>query len=173
MWQAENPQNGSGRSKRSRRLDFMKTLIIPPPMLPQPSPRRLLGEEGGGASWCRAAGSYPSQLRSPMYLADHLLNPSFQPPPYTPPPMLSPLRPGTGLYFSTVPWLHPGPPLPSSYTASLGLFRIRKYLPRFRVLPLKYMKNFVFHGFCFSDGADGISLMMDDTVVNIEPYVSL
>ncbi|CDQ69947.1 unnamed protein product [Oncorhynchus mykiss] len=75
---AENPQNGSGRSKRSRRLDFMKTLIIPPPMLPQPSPRRLLGEE------------------------DHLLNPSFQPPPYTPPPMLSPLRPGTGLYFSTV-----------------------------------------------------------------------
>uniref|UniRef100_A0A674BQ25 Zinc finger protein 541-like n=1 Tax=Salmo trutta TaxID=8032 RepID=A0A674BQ25_SALTR len=130
VWQAENPQNGSGRSKRSRRLDFMKTLIIPPPMLPQPSPRRLLGEEGGGASWCRAAGSYPSQLRSPMYLADHLLNPSFQPPPYTPPPMLSPLRPGTGLYFSTVPWLHP-------------------------------------------DGADGISLMMDDTVVNIEPRINV
>ncbi|XP_024250358.1 zinc finger protein 541 isoform X1 [Oncorhynchus tshawytscha] len=139
---AENPQNGSGRSKRSRRLDFMKTLIIPPPMLPQPSPRRLLGEEGGGAPWCRAAGGYPSQLRSPMYLADHLLNPSFQPPPYTPPPMLSPLRPGTGLYFSTVPWLHPGPPLPSSYTASL-------------------------------DGADGISLMMDDTVVNIEPRINV
>ncbi|XP_041750138.2 zinc finger protein 541 isoform X1 [Coregonus clupeaformis] len=139
---AENPQNGSGRSKRSRRLDFMKTLIIPPPMLPQPSQRRLLGEEGGGAPWCRAAGGYPSQLRSPMYLADHLLNPSFQPPPYTPPPMLSPLRPGTGLYFSTLPWLHPGPPPPSSYTASL-------------------------------DGADGISLMMDDTVVNIEPRINV
>ncbi|XP_062341636.1 zinc finger protein 541 isoform X2 [Osmerus eperlanus] len=106
-------QGCSGRVRGNRRLDFMKSLIIPPP-----APRRLPAEEAMGGAWGRGAGCYTSQLRSPMYLVDHLLNPSSQPPPYTPPPMLSPLRPGTGLYFSTLPPLHPCPP-PSTYTATL------------------------------------------------------
>ncbi|KAL0994035.1 hypothetical protein UPYG_G00116980 [Umbra pygmaea] len=135
-------EKSCGRSKRSRRLDLLKTLTIPPPLLPQPPPTGLPGAEDGGTPWCRAAGGYPSQLRSPMYQADHLLDPGFQPPPYTPPPMLSPLRPGTGLYFNTVPWLRPDPPPPSTYTASL-------------------------------DGDDGISLMMDDTLVSIKPRINV
>ncbi|XP_060769107.1 zinc finger protein 541 [Neoarius graeffei] len=64
-----------------------------------------------------AARGYPSQLRSPTYLTDHLLN--FDPPPYTPPPMLSPLRPGTGLYFNTLPQYQPCLPPPSICSASL------------------------------------------------------
>ncbi|MBN3286249.1 EMSA1 protein, partial [Polyodon spathula] len=41
---------------------------------------------------------YQSHLRSPVRLAD---NP-FSLPPYTPPPILSPVREGSGLYFSTI-----------------------------------------------------------------------
>ena len=40
---------------------------------------------------------YQSHLRSPVRLAE---NP-FSIPPYTPPPILSPVREGSGLYFST------------------------------------------------------------------------
>ncbi|KAI5608403.1 ELM2 and SANT domain-containing protein 1 [Silurus asotus] len=65
----------------------------------------------------QVAGGYPSQLRSPIYLADHLLN--FDPPPYTPPPMLSPLRTGTGLYFNTLPQCQPSFPPPNIYSSFL------------------------------------------------------
>lgn len=65
-----------------------------------------------------AARGYPSQLRSPTYLTDRLLR--FDPPPYTPPPMLSPLRPGAGLYFNTLPQDQTCLPTPSIYSASLG-----------------------------------------------------
>ncbi|KAK1154474.1 zinc finger protein 541 isoform X1, partial [Acipenser oxyrinchus oxyrinchus] len=68
-----------------------------------------------------AGGAVPSQLRSPVYLASHLLNPGGQPPvSYTPPPMLSPLRPGTGLYFSTLQQAPPSVPATGTYTAKLG-----------------------------------------------------
>lgn len=40
---------------------------------------------------------YQSHLRSPVRLADNPLTM----PPYTPPPILSPVREGSGLYFST------------------------------------------------------------------------
>lgn len=40
---------------------------------------------------------YQSHLRSPVRLLDNPLNM----PPYTPPPILSPVREGSGLYFST------------------------------------------------------------------------
>ncbi|KAF5898341.1 zinc finger protein [Clarias magur] len=63
------------------------------------------------------ASGFPSQLRTPTYLADHLLN--FNPPPYTPPPMLSPLRQGTGLYFNTLPQYEPDQPLPGIFSASI------------------------------------------------------
>ncbi|KAJ8342406.1 hypothetical protein SKAU_G00323340 [Synaphobranchus kaupii] len=140
--EAETPPSSTGTLKRPHRFEFLKTLFIPPPAPVQTSPPPVFEEGAVGGQWCRAAGGYPSQLRSPVYLADHLLNPGFQPPPYTPPPMLSPLRPGTGLYFSTLPPPHLGPPPPSTYTAML-------------------------------DVADGISLVMDDTVVTIEPRINV
>ena len=45
---------------------------------------------------------HQSCLRSPVFLVDRLLKGLFQCPPYTPPPMLSPIREGSGLYFSTL-----------------------------------------------------------------------
>ncbi|XP_062844998.1 zinc finger protein 541 isoform X2 [Trichomycterus rosablanca] len=88
----------------------------------------------------RATGGYPSQLRSPSYLADRLLN--LHLPPYTPQPMLSPLRPGTGLYFNTLPQCQPYLPPSSTHTASV-------------------------------DRKEGISLMMDNTVVSIKPRINV
>ncbi|XP_067847207.1 mitotic deacetylase-associated SANT domain protein isoform X2 [Heptranchias perlo] len=43
---------------------------------------------------------YQSNLRSPVRLLEHPMDRNFQPPPYTPPPILSPMREGTGLYFN-------------------------------------------------------------------------
>ncbi|XP_026777948.3 zinc finger protein 541 isoform X3 [Pangasianodon hypophthalmus] len=114
----EKQQNVKCLSKTSRHPGLLRSLITPN----------------------LAAGGYPSQLRSPTYLADHLLN--FDPPPYTPPPMLSPLRPGTGLYFNTLPQYQPCLPPPSIYSASL-------------------------------DSKDGISLILDNTVVSIEPKINV
>ncbi|XP_060610333.2 transcriptional-regulating factor 1 isoform X2 [Anolis sagrei] len=45
---------------------------------------------------------YQSQLRSPRVLGDHLLDRIHDPPPYTPPPMLSPVRQGSGLFSSVI-----------------------------------------------------------------------
>lgn len=72
--------------------------------------------------------SYQSNLRSPVRLPDH----PASLPPYTPPPILSPVREGSGLYFSTIltniagnqilppPPLPPlPPPTPKSATRSL------------------------------------------------------
>ncbi|XP_071282945.1 transcriptional-regulating factor 1 isoform X3 [Agelaius tricolor] len=45
---------------------------------------------------------YQSQLRSPRVLGDHLLDRTHELPPYTPPPMLSPIRQGSGLFSSVL-----------------------------------------------------------------------
>uniref|UniRef100_A0A8C5J1V3 Transcriptional regulating factor 1 n=1 Tax=Junco hyemalis TaxID=40217 RepID=A0A8C5J1V3_JUNHY len=45
---------------------------------------------------------YQSQLRSPRVLGDHLLDRTHELPPYTPPPMLSPVRQGSGLFSSVL-----------------------------------------------------------------------
>eukprot|EP00076_Gallus_gallus_P019033 XP_015139339.1 transcriptional-regulating factor 1 isoform X3 [Gallus gallus] len=45
---------------------------------------------------------YQSQLRSPRVLGDHLLDRTHELPPYTPPPMLSPVRHGSGLFSSVI-----------------------------------------------------------------------
>ncbi|XP_072436819.1 transcriptional-regulating factor 1-like isoform X3 [Chiloscyllium punctatum] len=45
---------------------------------------------------------YQSQLRSPRIMGDHLLDRTHEPPPYTPPPMLSPVRQGSGLFSSVI-----------------------------------------------------------------------
>nr|XP_033504985.1 mitotic deacetylase associated SANT domain protein a isoform X2 [Epinephelus lanceolatus] len=66
--------------------------------------------------------AYQSNLRSPVRLPDNPLTL----PPYTPPPILSPVREGSGLYFSTFltniavsNQILPPPPTPKSATRSL------------------------------------------------------
>lgn len=66
--------------------------------------------------------SYQSNLRSPVRIPENPLTL----PPYTPPPILSPVREGTGLYFSTFltnmasnQILPPPPATPKSATRSL------------------------------------------------------
>ncbi|XP_027814423.1 transcriptional-regulating factor 1 isoform X2 [Ovis aries] len=82
-------------------------LFIPPP----PSYTPNLAASHSGATL------YQSQLRSPRVLGDHLLlDPAHELPPYTPPPMLSPVRQGSGLFSNVLiaghgPGAHPQLPL--------------------------------------------------------------
>ncbi|XP_041948812.1 zinc finger protein 541 isoform X3 [Alosa sapidissima] len=124
--------------KKTRRLESLKTLIIPTPRQPQ----QLLEQEALASLRFRATGCYLSQLRSPPYLAGQLMNPDLQLAPYTPPPMLSPLRPGSGLYFNKLPQQHPCPPLANSFISAM-------------------------------DRKDGICMVVDDTVVSIEPRINV
>ncbi|NXE57497.1 ZN541 protein, partial [Casuarius casuarius] len=75
--------------KKRKRQIRPKSLFIPPP------PSSFEVQPGTG-------GCYQSNLRSPVFLVDHLLRDLFQCSPYTPPPMISPIREGSGLYFSTL-----------------------------------------------------------------------
>ncbi|XP_020832492.1 transcriptional-regulating factor 1 isoform X6 [Phascolarctos cinereus] len=59
-----------------------------------------------------AATLYQSQLRSPRILGDHLLDPAHELPPYTPPPMLSPVRQGSGLFSNVLSTSSHGGPHP-------------------------------------------------------------
>ncbi|XP_011488461.1 ELM2 and SANT domain-containing protein 1 [Oryzias latipes] len=70
--------------KKSKRRPRPDPLFIPPPKLIAPPVYSSIT-------------SYQSHLRSPVRLTD---NPVTMPP-YTPPPILSPVREGSGLYFST------------------------------------------------------------------------
>ncbi|XP_052601483.1 transcriptional-regulating factor 1 isoform X6 [Peromyscus californicus insignis] len=80
--------------------------IPPPPSSYAPNPTSYSG-----------ATLYQSQLRSPRVLGDHLLlDPGHELPPYTPPPMLSPVRQGSGLFSNVLisghgPGVHPQLPL--------------------------------------------------------------
>ncbi|XP_074189043.1 transcriptional-regulating factor 1 isoform X7 [Rhinolophus sinicus] len=82
-------------------------LFIPPPPSYNPNP----------APSYSGATLYQSQLRSPRVLGDHLLlDPAHELPPYTPPPMLSPVRQGSGLFSNVLisghgPGAHPQLPL--------------------------------------------------------------
>ncbi|XP_066478754.1 transcriptional-regulating factor 1 isoform X2 [Tiliqua scincoides] len=64
-------------------------LFIPPPAF-------SFGASHSGATL------YQSQLRSPRILGDHLLDKTHELPLYTPPPMLSPVRQGSGLFSSVI-----------------------------------------------------------------------
>lgn len=70
--------------------------------------------------------SYQSNLRSPVRLPD---NPATLPP-YTPPPILSPVREGSGLYFSTfltnIASNQSLPPLATPKSATRSLLRSSK-----------------------------------------------
>ncbi|KAM9777353.1 uncharacterized protein mideasb [Neosynchiropus ocellatus] len=73
--------------KKSKRRPRPEPLFIPPP-----KPGLFISPPV-----YTSITSYQSHLRSPVRLAD---NPLAMPP-YTPPPILSPVREGSGLYFST------------------------------------------------------------------------
>ncbi|KAM9779030.1 mitotic deacetylase associated SANT domain protein a isoform X1 [Syngnathus typhle] len=75
-----------GKNKQKRR-PRPEPLIIPPPR-----PSTLIP-----ASVYSSISAYQSNLRSPIRMPDNPL----ALPPYTPPPILSPVREGSGLYFST------------------------------------------------------------------------
>ncbi|KAM7061709.1 transcriptional-regulating factor 1 isoform 3-T3 [Acridotheres tristis] len=68
---------------------------------------------------------YQSQLRSPRVLGDHLLDRPHELPPYTPPPMLSPVRQGSGLFSSV---------LTSSHSTSHSQLPLTPLTPTPRVL---------------------------------------
>ncbi|KAB1261499.1 Transcriptional-regulating factor 1 [Camelus dromedarius] len=102
---AEEPLKTAPDKKKFRHRP--EPLFIPPPPSYHPNP----------ATSYSGATLYQSQLRSPRVLGDHLLlDAAHELPPYTPPPMLSPVRQGSGL-FSTVlisghgPGAHPQLPL--------------------------------------------------------------
>lgn len=77
-------EDGKSKLKRKPRPE---PLIIPPPKPSTFIPPSLYS----------SITSYQSNLRSPVRLPDNPLTL----PPYTPPPILSPVREGSGLYFST------------------------------------------------------------------------
>lgn len=84
----ERDSKESSQQRKRKKRPPPKGLFIPPP----PS---TAGEPG-------PAGCHQSRLRSPMFLVDCLLKGLFQCSPYTPPPMLSPIREGSGVYFNTL-----------------------------------------------------------------------
>uniref|UniRef100_A0A8B9L704 ELM2 and Myb/SANT-like domain containing 1b n=1 Tax=Astyanax mexicanus TaxID=7994 RepID=A0A8B9L704_ASTMX len=85
---SESGGDGEGKSGKSKRRPRPEPLFIPPPkqvtFIAPPIYSSIT--------------PYQSHLRSPVRLADNPLTL----PPYTPPPILSPVREGSGLYFSTI-----------------------------------------------------------------------
>ncbi|XP_044106831.1 transcriptional-regulating factor 1 isoform X5 [Neovison vison] len=104
---AEEPLKSLPDKKKFRHRP--EPLFIPPP----PS----YTTNSAAASSYSGATLYQSQLRSPRILGDHLLlDPAHELPPYTPPPMLSPVRQGSGLFSNVLiaghgPGAHPQLPL--------------------------------------------------------------
>ncbi|XP_044243158.2 transcriptional-regulating factor 1 isoform X3 [Ursus arctos] len=102
---AEEPLKSLPEKKKFRHRP--EPLFIPPPPSYNANP---------AASYSGAT-LYQSQLRSPRVLGDHLLlDPARELPPYTPPPMLSPVRQGSGLFSNVLiaghgPGAHPQLPL--------------------------------------------------------------
>lgn len=102
-------EDGKTKFKRRPRPE---PLIIPPP-----KPSTFIPP-----SVYSSISTFQSNLRSPVRLPENPLTL----PPYTPPPILSPVREGSGLYFSTLManiavsnQILPPPPTPKSATRSL------------------------------------------------------
>lgn len=79
---------------------------------------------------------YQSHLRSPVRLADHPSDRNFELPPYTPPPILSPVREGSGLYFNAILSASSNavPPPITPKSAHRTLLRSSKFLVHFLLL---------------------------------------
>ncbi|XP_035170139.1 zinc finger protein 541-like, partial [Oxyura jamaicensis] len=93
MASAVVPREPPGGSQPARKRRRRKSRPLPQPLLIPPPPPEAQPGPGG---------LYQSNLRSPVLLVDQLLRDLVQRSPYTPPPMLSPVREGSGLYFSAV-----------------------------------------------------------------------
>ncbi|XP_056336849.1 mitotic deacetylase associated SANT domain protein a [Danio aesculapii] len=107
---SENLIQGKGQDDKSKRRPRPEPLVIPQPCT------------FIAPSIYSSISAYQSNLRSPLRLPD----PASMIPPYTPPPILSPVREGSGLYFSTVlssmaagSQVLPPPPTPRSTSRSL------------------------------------------------------
>nr|XP_013999439.1 unnamed protein product [Salmo salar] len=106
-------QDDDGKLAKHKWRPRPEPLFIPPP-----KPATFIAP-----SVYSAITPYQSHLRSPIRLPDH----HFTLPPYTPPPILSPVREGSGLYFSTFlssiaasnQTLQPPPNTPKSVSRSL------------------------------------------------------
>nr|XP_056709123.1 transcriptional-regulating factor 1 [Euleptes europaea] len=98
---------------------------------------------------------YQSQLRSPRILGDHL-DRTHELPPYTPPPMLSPVRQGSGLFSSVI---------TSSHGASHPQLPLTPLTPTPRVL------------LCRSNSVDGSSVPVTpgpgEQTIDVEPRINI
>uniref|UniRef100_A0A8D2JK78 Zinc finger protein 541 n=1 Tax=Sciurus vulgaris TaxID=55149 RepID=A0A8D2JK78_SCIVU len=126
----ERESKESSQHRKRKKRPQPKALFIPPPT-------SAFGEPGPG-------GCHQSCLRSPVFLVDHLLKGLFQCSPYTPPPMLSPIREGSGLYFNTL-----------CSTSQSG--------------PHQLISSVLDQG----DGSFGICVVKDDTKISIEPHINI
>uniref|UniRef100_A0A2K5EI34 Zinc finger protein 541 n=1 Tax=Aotus nancymaae TaxID=37293 RepID=A0A2K5EI34_AOTNA len=127
----ERDSKESSQQRKRKKRPPPKSLFVP--ALPSTA-----GEPG-------PAGCHQSRLRSPVFLVDHLLKGLFQCSPYTPPPMLSPIREGSGLYFNTL--------------CSMSTQASPDQL-------LSSMLDQV-------DGSFGICVLKDDTKTSIEPHINI
>ncbi|KAG6926274.1 zinc finger protein 541 [Chelydra serpentina] len=120
--------------KKRKRQTRPKSLFIPPPppLCAEMQPAMMRG-------------CHESNLRSPVYMVDHLLRELFQNSPYTPPPMLSPIREGSGLYFNTL----------CSSSTNAG--------------PNKLYSTILGR----MDGDFGFSLVKDNTKISIKPHINI
>ncbi|KAM6223170.1 zinc finger protein 541 [Rhynchocyon petersi] len=111
----------------------------PPPkaLFTPPAPSNF-GEPG-------PRGCHQSCLRSPVFLVDQLLKGLFQCSPYTPAPMLSPIREGSGLYFNTL----------CSSTSQAS--------------PAKLFSTVLNP----ADGSFGICMVKDASKISIEPHINI
>ncbi|XP_076783417.1 zinc finger protein 541 isoform X2 [Arvicanthis niloticus] len=125
----ERDSKESSQYRKRKKRPQPKALFAPPAS-------SALGEPGPG-------GCHQSCLRSPVFLVDHLLKGLFQCSPYTPPPMLSPIREGSGLYFNTL-----------CSTSRAGPHLISPVLDQV-------------------DGSFGICVVKDDTKISIEPHINV
>lgn len=106
---AEESPKPAPEKERKKFRHRPEPLFIPPPPSYNPAPAASYSYSG--------ATLYQSQLRSPRVLGDHLLlDPAHELPAYTPPPMLSPVRQGSGLFSNVLlagqaPGAHPPLPL--------------------------------------------------------------
>ncbi|XP_074978750.1 zinc finger protein 541 isoform X2 [Caretta caretta] len=120
--------------KKRKRQTRPKSLFIPPPppLCAEMQPAMM-------------GGCHESNLRSPVYMVDHLLRDLFQNSPYTPPPMLSPIREGSGLYFNTL----------CSSSTNAG--------------PNKLYSTILGR----MDGDFGFCLVKDNTKISIKPHINI
>ncbi|XP_073081244.1 transcriptional-regulating factor 1 isoform X12 [Manis javanica] len=123
-------------------------LFIPPP--PSYTPHPAASHSG--------ATLYQSQLRSPRVLGDHLLlDPGHELPPYTPPPMLSPVRQGSGLFSNVL--------LPGHGPGGHAQLPLTPLTPTPRVL------------LCRSSSIDGSSMTVTpgpgEQTVDVEPRINI